>query len=86
MRKVIGTLALLLTLSIGCGAVRLTIPKPPPVELGPRYAEPMKHPQTGEWGVWEPNWSAAKGVEDMLRLQERNEKCDLIIDKLNSAR
>jgi len=79
----LGMLAALLTLSIGCGAVRPTLGKPEWPTPGKRMAIPLPHPQTKEPGVWEPAWSEANGVKYTLELEKRNRECDLIIDALS---
>jgi hypothetical protein len=78
----LGMLAVWLTLSIGCGAIRPNLSKPPWPQPGSRRAEAMSHPKTTEPGVWEPAWSEANGVKYTLELEKRNKECDLIIDAL----
>ncbi|MFZ5451680.1 MAG: hypothetical protein ACOZF2_07390 [Thermodesulfobacteriota bacterium] len=78
----LGTLLLWLTLSTGCSATRPSLSKPAWPQPGPRKAEALAHPKSGEQGVWEPAWSAANGVKYTLQLEKRNQECDLIIDAL----
>ena len=82
----LATLLLWLILSTaagGCGAAKPNLTKPEWPKPGPRQAEALSHPRTGESGVWEPAWSAANGVKYTLELEKRNRECDLIIDALS---
>jgi len=79
----LATLLAWLIWSTGCGAVRPNLAKPEWPTPGPRKAEALSHPRTGEPGVWEPAWSEANGVKYTLELEKRNRQCDLVIDALS---
>lgn len=81
MKKLL-LIGLLLALLAGCGTAKPHLTKPAWPQPGPRKAEAMAHPKTGEPGVWEPAWSAANGVKYTLELEKRNKQCDAVIDAL----